>query len=438
MTGGEHVRGAPAVRRLARLAATVVYRDIDIHVPAGHGAEGPVLAVANHFGGLADGVLLIDAAPRRPRVVARDVIWKVPLVGRMATGAGMIPVHRSADRGARTSNDRMFASAYDSLADGDLMLIFPEGVTQDDPHMAEVRTGAARIALGARESGVSGIAIQPVGLHYEDKAGFRSRALVHVGEPMDLDAWVADRGRPVVGGADDRQAVRALTGAINARLRHVAPDFPDWDQARALGAVAETLLTDVDPAPPAQRYGDVELLACRLNRVPEPARGELVAAGTAYRRALRAADTSDRAVATAQRPVRSWDWVRDLVLLVLLLPFALVGLAAAIVPLLLVVLASRLRIAPAVRASVVPGLATLLLLVEWVLLSVEMGADGDLELGLATAVLFPFMVAALIFVAERTTVLWRRWLRRRHPEAAELADLQLLRAAVTDRGWAVL
>lgn len=180
-------------RRLVRGLARLVYRDIDVRRPASAFAQGPVLAVANHFGGLSDGVLLIDASPRMPRVIARDLIWKVPVVGRLATAVGMIPVHRAAD-GAGTGNDEAFASAYEALGHGDLVLIFPEGVTQDVPYMAEVHTGAARIALGARHSGVSRIQIVPIGLHYENKAGFRSRALVNVGQPIDLDGWAdADR-----------------------------------------------------------------------------------------------------------------------------------------------------------------------------------------------------------------------------------------------------
>ena len=181
-------RSGGVLRRLARMTANLVYRDIDVHVASGPAAGRPILAVANHFGGLADGVLLVDSSPRMPRVVARDVIWKVSLIGRLATAAGMIPVHRAADGGARATNDQMFAAAYDSLREGEVILIFPEGVTQDVPHMAEGKTGAARIAHGARESGVEGICIQPVGVHYENKAGFRSRALVTLGPLIDLDA----------------------------------------------------------------------------------------------------------------------------------------------------------------------------------------------------------------------------------------------------------
>ncbi len=432
-----HRGGVP--RRLARMAANLVYRDIDVHLPAEPLPDGPVLAVANHFGGLADGVLLVDSAPRMPRIVARDVIWKNSLVGRMATGVGMIPVHKAADGGARASNDEMFASAYQALGGNDLVLIFPEGVTQDVPYMAEVRTGAARIALGARESGVRGIQILPMGVHYEDKAGFRSRALVNVGPPIDLDAWVEQRG-PVVGGANDRDAVRDLTALINERLRHVAPNFPDWDQAHALEVVAEVLLTDVDPAPsPPLQYGDRELLAARLNRVAEPERGQLVASGAQYREALRAARTSDHAVATTENPPpRSWAWLRDLVLVVLLAPFALMGLLAAAIPLLLVLIASKLRIAPAVRATVVPGLALLLFLGEWIVFAVQSGDDGSLEIGLAAMVLFPFFVAALFLVVERVTMLWQRWRRTRRPRHEALSGLVALRGEVAGKGWAAL
>ncbi len=78
-------------RRLVRGLARLVYRDIDVRLPASAFADGPVLAVANHFGGLSDGVLLIDASPRMPRVIARDLIWKVPVVGQLATAVGHDP-----------------------------------------------------------------------------------------------------------------------------------------------------------------------------------------------------------------------------------------------------------------------------------------------------------------------------------------------------------
>ena len=365
------------MRGLARL----VYRDIDVRVPAAAFADGPVLAVSNHFGGLSDGVLLIDASPRMPRVIARDLIWKVPVVGQLATAVGMIPVHRAVD-GAGTSNDQAFASAYEALRNDDVVLIFPEGVTQDVPYMAEVHTGAARIALGARH-GSQRIRVVPIGLHYENKAGFRSRALVNVGEPIDLDAWADSRPDDVAAGADDREAVDDLTALVDAQLRRAAPDFPDWPTADALELTAEVLLNDVDPAPAAgMQYGDRALLADRLNRLPEPRRSELITAGSEYDSALTQARTSDRAIARATSPApRSWRWLGNAALILLLLPYALMGLVVAAFPLLVVFIVSRLPIAPAERATFVPAVALLTFLAEWALFRWQSLRDGGWEFG---------------------------------------------------------
>ena len=435
---GEHDHGG-WVRRLARMMATLVYRDIDVHLPDAPLPTGPIVAVANHFGGLSDGVLLVDCLPRMPRIVARDAIWRVPGLRRMATGARMIPVHRAAD-GGPTSNDAMFGTAYEALRSGDLLLIFPEGVTQDAPHLAPVRTGAARILLGAAASGVAGIHVLPIGIHYEDKSGFRSRALVNVGDPIDLDSWIAHRTDPT-DGADDRAAVSALTGAIDQALRRAAPDFPDWPTARALETAADVVLHDVgETSAPAIRYGDRALLAGRFNRVAEPARTHLVAAAARYRSALARLRTGDRAVAVAMgtaRPRSRW-WLLDLALGLLLLPFALAGLAVALGPLLLTVVTSRLPLAPAMRATLVPGIALLSFAFEWLTLSWLALRDAGWEYGMAAMALFWFVVAALFLVAEHVVLLRSRWRSRRPARAEELATLSSLRGELSEQAWVVL
>ena len=50
------------------------------------------------------------------------------------------------------------------------VIILPEGVTRDDPSIASIKTGAARLALGARAHETAGIQITAVGIRYEDKA----------------------------------------------------------------------------------------------------------------------------------------------------------------------------------------------------------------------------------------------------------------------------
>jgi 1-acyl-sn-glycerol-3-phosphate acyltransferase len=429
------------LQRIIRFLANLVYRDIDVAGTTADLRSGPILAVSNHFGGLADGVLLVDSLPRMPRVVARDVIWRVPVVGRLATALGGIPVHKPQD-GAGKSNDQMFATAYRALGDGDLVLIFPEGVTMDAPHMAQVRTGAARMVLGAQASGVAGIRVLPVGVHYEDKAGFRSRVLVNIGDPIELDRWSATRGAGTPPGADDRDAVDDLTEVIDGALRHVAPDFPDWPTVEALQQAGEVLLQDVAPAPQAQlRYGDVELLAARLHRVQAPAGPAIVSAAQEYRAALRSAGTSDKAVAIslgAVRRGRSWRWLRDLFLVLVLLPFAVAGLLATLIPVLVVGLVSKLRVAPAVRATLVPGVALLMFGAEWAWLMWSLGRSDGWDASAVGVLLFPFFVAAMFVTAELSALLWHRWRARRAPSAAQLPHLQQLRGRLAELAWGAL
>jgi hypothetical protein len=263
---------------------------------------------------------------------------------------------------------------------------------------------------------------------------------VNVGEPIGLDEWAAGRPDGVPEGADDRAAVLDLTSLIDARLRSAAPDFPDWPTATALEEAATVLLNDVDPTPPGgMQYGDRALLADRLNRIPEPQRRELITVASEYESAITRAGTSDRAIATDSSPgPRSWRWLGSAALVLLLLPYALMGLVVAALPLLIVFIVSRLPIAPAVRATVVPAVALLVFLAEWALFTWQSVRDDGWELGLAAVVLFPFMVAAMFYVFERVALLWRKWRRSRRPAPVELARLQTLRAEVAQRAWAAL
>ncbi len=422
------------VRSLARLISTLVYREIDIAVdPRLGGSRGPIVAVSNHFGGLADGVLLVDASPRMPRVVARDVIFAIPVVGRLALAAGGIPVHRRAD-GRRESNDDMFANCYEALEQGEMILIFPEGVTQDVPHIAPVKTGAARIALGARAAGTSGISIVPVGVHYEDKAVFRSRVLVNIGAPLDLDRWASARG--VSGGADDADAVHELTGLIETGLRGAAPDFPDWETAHTYTTAAEVPLHDVADTGLPLRYGDTQLLAKRLQAADRD--GAVAQLADGYRSALAKARSSDATVARngrRQRPGESESTWRDLVLSLVLLPYAVVGVVVGFLPWLLVQAVRLIPAAPAVRATLTPGLAGLAFGVEWILVAWLMHRQAGPAGAGAAFLLFPFFIAATVFVAERLSLLVRRIVGGRRPPQQVLAALAERRSALSALIW---
>src|SRR5918911_3612689 len=159
-----------AVTALLRLLTRVFFKRIDIVnaecIPAG----APVIFAVNHPNGLIDPLFLLCFAPRPVSFLAKAPLFAMPVIGWFVRGLDSIPVYRKQDNVAG-SNRETFAKARALLARGGAIAIFPEGTTHSDPRLRELKTGAARIALGAS---LPRVVIVPVGLYYTAKQTFRS------------------------------------------------------------------------------------------------------------------------------------------------------------------------------------------------------------------------------------------------------------------------
>ena len=257
-----------ALAQLVRLAVALATRRVEVIDRDRIPVDRPVLVVANHFNGFVDPLVAVVVLGRLPRFLAKATLWRILPLRPLLRSAGMIPVHRRADGGGGAANVRAFADAEVALCRRDTVAIFPEGITHDEPRLATLRTGAARIALGARAAGAAGLTIVPLGLLFEDKVAIRTRALARVGEPIDLDGMIAELVAP--GEAADEEnhdAVRRLTELLTDRLRQVTPDYTDrWEHAE-LGLAADVALR---PEPRSRHQPlplvDRERLAQRLAR----------------------------------------------------------------------------------------------------------------------------------------------------------------------------
>jgi len=219
----------PVIDRLAQFASTTYYRmqREGERVPP----TGPVLLVANHPNSLMDPALVISSAGRPVRFLAKAPLFRDPVVGWMVRGAGSIPVYRVQDDPAQMArNDEAFRAAHEALVGNAAIGIFPEGISHDNPALAPMKTGAARIALGAAER-IGVFPIVPVGLSFRAKDRFRSDALVRVGAPVEW-ADLADGPR----GADQ---ARELTRRIAAGLAELTLNLESWEDAPLVRWAAE-------------------------------------------------------------------------------------------------------------------------------------------------------------------------------------------------------
>lgn len=395
------------IKKLVAWAVALLYRRVEVTQVPGLTAGGPVLANASHFGGFTDPLLLIYAMDRVPRFIARDVIWRYPIVRSVMRWIRAIPIHKS-DDGGPTSNDQMFRSTYEALGEGDLITIFPEGVTVDDPRIANIKTGSARIALGARASGVGGITLLSAGIHYGDKAALRSEVFIDIGYPIDLDDSI---GAYVAHGeaedASNRDAVAALTQEMEKRLRWAAPDFEDWRTARSLSAAAGVAIRPADGSDPDVGHGDRQRLARLLDGAPDHRKKTIAEAMDRYRSELDALGYEDEMFVSGLGSKRAflWNAVKDLIIGLILVPFAIVGAIVNAIPLAIVWLIGRSKVADAMMATIKPIGAIFAFLVTWSLWTWLGWRLGGVELAAATVLLSPFYLFALIALAERLSLL---------------------------------
>jgi 1-acyl-sn-glycerol-3-phosphate acyltransferase len=205
---------------LPRLWFTWRFEDLE-HIPA----AGPAIVAATHISYLDpfSTAMAVIRRGRRPRFLAKDDLFKIPLVGRAMTGAGQIRVNRG------TADRRPLRDAELALAHGEVVAIYPEGtVTKREDHLPRLgKTGAVRLSLA------TGVPIVPLASWGSQsvwqKSGrgslkFGRPVWVKAGPPIDLSARAGE--------IDDGVSLREMTAQLMGVLTDMAVDLRDRYPAR--------------------------------------------------------------------------------------------------------------------------------------------------------------------------------------------------------------
>ena len=215
------------MKPLVQVALRVFFRRVEVRHPERLHLPGPLLLAGNHPNTLMDP--LLAAVNRRQPIafLAKGTFFQNPVVRAIMRSGNSIPIYRAQDAGTgkvatpeerAAQNEASFGRCYDYLSRGGTIMIFPEGTSVSERRLRPLKTGAARIALGAeaRHHFKLGLQVVPVAINYFDPSKFRSDVLLNVGPPIRVADYAAAYARSPDEAAD--QLTEAIRVALERRL----------------------------------------------------------------------------------------------------------------------------------------------------------------------------------------------------------------------------
>ncbi|HEV2880032.1 MAG TPA: lysophospholipid acyltransferase family protein [Pyrinomonadaceae bacterium] len=235
------------VHLILSIALRLFFRRIEIggarYVPP----DEPLIFVSNHPNGLIDPALIFCALPRRISFLAKSTLFRIPVIKFLVNAVESLPLYRRVDTDEDLSKNRLtFEQCHALLGQNRCIALFPEGVSHNATRLMPVKTGAARIALGAisvaqpatgegyATTPLRTLKIVPVGLYYTSKTSFRSEALIRFGVPIEARAVRLDaQGEP------PREAVKELSSRIEESLLEVTLNVEDDEELEVVSKAQE-------------------------------------------------------------------------------------------------------------------------------------------------------------------------------------------------------
>ena len=317
---------------MLRFALRVFFRRIEVVGRSRVPRDGACLFVLNHPNGLVDPAFLLAYAPRNVSFLAKSPLFRMPVIGFFVRALDSIPVYRKQDEGdgAASRNRETFERSAELLTRGGTIAICPEGASHSEPYLLPLKTGAARIALGAASAMRKGeVYVVPAGLYYTAKSSFRSGALLYFGEPLRVEPAGSDDEDD---GEPPRERVRELSDRIAESLRSLTLNADRHEALATVGRAERIFSSDEDETQSLER----ELRRRRrfvegyaFHRTHSPERLELLEARIRrYEEALTQAGLEDPrqlSAATVSEYARAWTLLTRVALFLLLSPAALAG-----------------------------------------------------------------------------------------------------------------
>lgn len=144
--------------------------------------SGAVILAATHANSFLDAAIIGCKIERRMWSLGRGDIFRKKLANKILSSFFMLPIHRlSEGKEHLRGNDETFDRCLDLFKQGEIVLIFSEGICTHQTKLLPLKKGTARLAQQAWNEGID-LTIVPIGITYDTFFNFGKIINMNVGK----------------------------------------------------------------------------------------------------------------------------------------------------------------------------------------------------------------------------------------------------------------
>lgn len=173
--------------------------------------KGPLLLACNHPNSFLDAIILCSLFKQPIYSLARGDVFKKPLAAKILKSLKIFPVYRTREGVENLEQNYVtFDACREIFKKNGIVLIFSEGLCENEWHLRPLKKGTARLAIGAWNDGTD-LRVLPVGLNYSSFKKFGKNFQLNFGEIITKDI--------VKGCTTDGQAIMAFNKKLESELK---------------------------------------------------------------------------------------------------------------------------------------------------------------------------------------------------------------------------
>jgi glycerol-3-phosphate O-acyltransferase/dihydroxyacetone phosphate acyltransferase len=203
------------LKMIMKITVKVFFRSVSIRNKELIPAKGPLLVLVNHPSTFMDPIVVATMLEREVFFLAKGSLFNNGFSKWLLPKLNIIPVYRQHDDPSLMGkNEATFVKCFEHLEKGGVLLMFPEGISITERKLRPIKTGAARIALGAeaRNNFNLNVQIVNIGLNYANPHKFNRDLFINIEKPIHVGVYKNEYLK------NDFNTVEQLTEDIKTQL----------------------------------------------------------------------------------------------------------------------------------------------------------------------------------------------------------------------------